>query len=501
MELSLPALLERIDDFLFERHATAFRHAAGLSNDGSELTHFRAFAEFGRGEALQEVSELLHNPRTEASRKPRLTVLRSFLQRTFLEARAAELTDTFNHQLETSRVTSATKQWLLGEALRELPKQSSRQERDQLERDASTVMGELRTPFSRRVDVMLAASAELKTGSPEHLIEQIHGRPLVARIDPLGVFLRDTADAYRDVLGFVLKRVDPVLKPGHARLHDLQRTTHAPWLYEFFRREDLQHAITHCLGDLGLHPNANGRIGIDAEPRANRVPQSRAFDLRVPDEIRLLFIAEMGFEPYAQAFSAWGLALHRALVGPNIHFVERRLGDAAVPQAMGLLFESFLSDEAFLKRYLRIPAAPAREAARAFAFRQLMQQRRAAANALTSIELLRRGPVQSVADDFEQRLSVTLCAEIPKNRFLLETDVLVGGAVTLDAWALEQVLHTTLTERFNEDFWRNPAAGRWLADFAAKGQRDDATSVSTALGAKSLEVKTAAQRRIAIMGA
>ena len=79
----------------------------------------------------------------------------------------------------------------------------------------------------------------------------------------------------------------------------------------------------------------------------------------------------------------------------------------------------------------------------------------------------------------------------------------VNDVVALDAWALEHVMHSTLTARFNEDFWRNPAAGRWLTDFAAKGQRDDAGVIATTLGAKSLEasLNAAAARRITVMGA
>lgn len=501
VELSLPALLERIDDFLFERNALRFRHAAGLSTDAAEQKCFTDYPEFGRAEALQEVTELIDSPRTEEARKPRLKVLQAFLRRTLLEARAAELTDAVHTALETTRVASASKHWQLAEALRALPTQTSRQERNELERDIALCLTDLRTPLSRRVDVVLAATAEVKATSAEKFIELIHGRPLVGRIDALDTFLRDTGDAYRDVLTFALKRVDPALKPGHARLHDLERALHAPWLFEHFRREELLHAITRCLTDLGLHPNANGRIGIDSEPRPGRSPEAQAFELRVPDEIRLLFIAGMGFEPYATSFSAWGLAMHRALVAKNMHFVERRLGDPAVPQAMALVFESLLGDEAFLKRYLRVPSAPAREAARLFAFRQLTAQRRAAANTLMSIELLRRGPVLPLADDFEQRLSAALYVEVPKSRFLLDTDVFASDALTLDAWSLEQVLHTTLTARFNEDFWRNPAAGRWLSDFAAKGQRDEAVVVAKTLGAPSLDVRAAAARRIAVMGA
>jgi len=69
----------------------------------------------------------------------------------------------------------------------------------------------------------------------------------------------------------------------------------------------------------------------------------------------------------------------------------------------------------------------------------------------------------------------------------------------LRAWALEVRLRSTLLERFNEDFWRNPASGRWLRDLFSRGRRDDAESISEELAGAPLSLEDAAARLIRVM--
>jgi hypothetical protein len=103
--------------------------------------------------------------------------------------------------------------------------------------------------------------------------------------------LQQTEAAYRDVLGYVLKKLDPQLRPlpgGNARRHDVLRASVAPWLFAHFRREDLFHAVTRCLSDMGFHPNAEGRISLDTEDRPGKSARAFVADLRVPDDLRLV---------------------------------------------------------------------------------------------------------------------------------------------------------------------------------------------------------------------
>jgi hypothetical protein len=172
-----------------------------------------------------------------------------------------------------------------------------------------------------------------------------------------------------------------------------------------------------------------------------------------------------------------------------------------VPAGFATLFESLLLEEGWLKRYLRLTAVQAREAARVYAFRQVLELRREAALALVHAEVCQRGSARELGDDYVQLLSDALGVDVPLGRYRPEVDLFGGAVSRLDAYALEAVLHEHLRERFNEDFYRNPAAGRALVDLAARGQRDDATALATALGTAAPDALIAAARRVALMGA
>jgi len=501
VEISINALIERADDFLTRRATVCWRRAAGIERgDGLAALHADAL-ELSRLESFIAVKELVESPRVDETRRARLRLFHAFLGQCLVEARAAEHGDGLDELLRTHPLTSAGRRWTLGEALRETPHQAQREARDHLEHDAAAALWDQQSLFARRADVTLHAAAELGFANAEALVGFLHGRPLEPRLQAAATLLAGTADAYRDLLGYALKRLDAQLKPQVARLHDAQRAVTAPWLFELLRKEDLQHAVTRMLGDLGLHPSANGRIAIDSEARAGREPGAHRFDIAVPDSIRLLLEAGPGFEAWAGWLAAWGTAQSRANVARTLPFVERALGDTTVVSAVGRLFESLLGDAGWLMRYARLTSAQARETARLFAFRQLYELRREAALLSVSSELLARGPVRPLAEDYVSRLSAALMVEVPRGRFLHDTSPLAAHALALDAAALEAPLRAHLLERFNEDWWRNPAAGRWLVDFSSKGLRDDAPAVAKAYGAETLDVAAAGRHLMAVMGA
>lgn len=506
------ALVERIDDSLFEYGTRAYRLAAGLSDPGAPAS----LDELARPEVFASLTELLTSPRTDEGRKSRLTLLRRYAARAFVEAAAAPHTKEVEQALTTRTFTAAARTWTVGEALREGPRLTTREARAELNRAMGSALQAADGPWARRADTLLRGATALGHTMPT-LIELMQGRPLAPRLAGAARLLQDTHDAFVDLLAFALRRLDSQLTLRTANQLDVERAAQAPWLNEHLPREDLQHALTRCVTDLGFNLSADGRLTVDHEPRPGRLPGAHVFELRVPGQVRLLLTADAGFEAWAGWLRAWGVALHRANVGPTLPFVERRLGDAAVVDGVGRLFESFLLEEGWLKRYLRLGSPQAREATRWFAFRQLLELRRQAALALVHSELCVRGAVPTLAESFVPTMRAALGGEVERGRTLLDLDVLGGAALSLDGWALEAALQAHLQERFNEDFYRNPATGRWLLDRAALGQRDDAGVIAHALAEGSLaaapaaglaanalealDVNRAAKRRVALMGA
>jgi hypothetical protein len=313
--------------------------------------------------------------------------------------------------------------------------------------------------------------------------------------------LARTHDAYSDLLAYVLKKVDPALKPGAARRHDLQRAAIAPWMAEHFRRDELLPAVTRCLTDMGLPPNAEGRILLDTEDRPGKSPRAFVADLKVPDDIRLVVRPAGGMDDYFALLHEFGHAQQLANIARTAPVEERRLGDVSVTEGYAYLFDHLLLDEAWHRRYLRLPQSTAREAARIAAFNNLWLLRRYAAKLPYELALYEKGPDRSLSDEYEARMMRALGVDTHRGFYLYDVDPQLYSTRYLRAWAFEARLHETLQERFNEDYWRNPAAGSWLKALFARGQREDAAEIAKQLKPRPLALADAGDRLVRVMAA
>ncbi len=500
MEISINALVESVDEFLYERGALVFRFSAGLAQELPLSKLHQRFPELSRIESFQRVREMLASPRTDGTRKVGLKLLLHFLGDNLEEVKAAPSHEIIAQLLATAPIDAGSSNTLpLGEALARLPDEPNRERRELLEREASQLLWDRRGAWARRVEAAMELASELKAPSYPALREELTGVKLEPLLKGADEALRATNDAWRDLLAYGLKRLDPNLE-ARAQFHDAKRTAQAPWMMELFRKEDLFPAVTRWLSELGLDPNAEGRLSFDAEDRPGKRTGAFVAELRVPDELRLVAQPRSGFEGYAEVLRAFGRGLHHANASRATPLLERRLGDPAVPRAVAALFENVLLDEQWHRRYLKVPQAQAREAARLFAYRQAMRFRRKAALLPYALELYTRGPSDAMAEEYQSRMQATLGVAVPRERFLYDVRPMLLMVSVLRGWALEAVLFGTLRERFNEDFWRNPATGRWLKELSQRGQRDDASEIARQLGGE-LDLKATGARLVRVMGA
>jgi hypothetical protein len=193
-----------------------------------------------------------------------------------------------------------------------------------------------------------------------------------------------------------------------------------------------------------------------------------------------------------------GQAQHRANTDASQPLEYRRLGDESVNHAFGFLFEHLLLDPAWNRRYLRLPQRVAKEASQMAAFVQLAALRSACALLPCELTLFQRGH-QEASSEYEERMGPALLVGVNPSFFLYELLPQLSRTQVLRGLALEARLHSVLRERFNEDFWRNPAAGTWLTQLFSRGQREDAEKLSRELGGP-LELAMAGTRVVAALG-
>jgi hypothetical protein len=371
-----------------------------------------------------------------------------------------------------------------------------------MEKAISNLLLENQRPYAFRFEAANETARTLGHGSWTELRASVTGidpSPLLKECEEV---LRATEDAYRDVLGYALRKLDPELRPGpsgNARRHDLLRVATAPWLAEPFRIDDLVPSITRCVEELGFHPSANGRIKLDAEDRPGKSPHGFVSDVKVPDDVRLVVRPGRGLEDYFSLLRGYGRALHLAHLSRAAPVEVRFLADPSLGEAWSLLFGHFLIDERWHRRFMRLPQPLARDSARLSAFNELVRLRQGCARLPWELELYARGPSKDRADDFEEHQSGALFVAVPKGLYLCDVEPHLLGMRYLRARALEPRLQALMQEKFDEDFWRNPGAGRWLAEWFDRGQHFDAEGLSKELTGQPPSLSNAAQRLVAVL--
>ncbi len=501
METAINALAKRLDAFLFELGSLQYRYGAGLSSVLPVEQLYRSYPELARPETFLQARQGAEDSRTDELERQRCRLLLEFLAGQVEEAIAAPSVEAVA-ALEAHGVAPMPGESLsFREAVAQVPREADRGRRGQLEHSLGEFLWENQGPYARRREAASRTAAALGFSSYLALRDAVSGYSAQALAAECDAVLAQTADAFRDLLVYVLRKVDPALKVSAARRHDLQRASAAPWMAEHFRREDLLPSVTRCLTDMGFPPHAEGRIVLDTEDRPGKSARAFVADLKVPDDIRLVVRPGGGLDDYFSLLHEYGHAQHLAHVSRDAPIEERRLGDLSVTEGYASLFDHLLLDEAWHRRYLKLNPATAREAARIAAFNNLWLLRRYCAKLPYELSLYQRGPDRSVADEYEERMTRALFVGVHKGTYLYDVDSQLYATRYLRAWALEARLHAVLQHRFNEDFWRNPAAGSWLKELFARGQRDDATAVAQQLGGKGLSLAEAGDRLVRVMAA
>lgn len=295
-------------------------------------------------------------------------------------------------------------------------------------------------------------------------------------------FLRDTQSMWDDVLPRFLKRSIGVAA-GTATRADALRLFRAAEFDAGFPARELASAVHRQVVEMGLDPTAGGRIIYDLEERDGK--RSRAFcaPVRVPDEVYLVLRPHGGQSDYTTLLHELGHALHFAHAAGDLPFEFRWLGDNSVTETYAMLFDHRMHDRGWLRRYTQL-GKRLDAFRRMMAFEELHFIRRYCAKLLYEIGVYgHTGGWDGLADSYvEQLTAATGFIYRPEDAFI-DLDPGFYSARYLRAWQLQALLSDSLTEKFNDDWYRNPAAGPWLAgELLARGQRDTADEIARRLG-------------------
>ena len=371
----------------------------------------------------------------------------------------------------------------------EMANAGEREERLLIERArAELVARELaplrRERFEREIDFV--ARLEI---APTYIaaFEALSGMSLASLAEQCRDFLRDTQamwdDSFRDMVRRKL-RIDP----AEATRADALALLRAPDLDRFFPASSMEASVRGQLREMGIDPDAAGRIRYDTGEREGKRARAFCAPVRVPEEVYLVLRPHGGQTDYRTLLHELGHALHFANITPDYPFEYRWLGDNSVTEAYAMLFDHLLQEPGWLTRYTALTRGDIGTVLRAVGFEELQFLRRYCAKLIYELSLY--GGEESW--DALPALYVDTLGTATSFRYdvadaFVDVDPRFYAARYLRAWQLQALLRETLVERFDEDWYRNPRAGPWIVSaLLAEGQREVADELAERVSGRPL---------------
>jgi len=301
----------------------------------------------------------------------------------------------------------------------------------------------------------------------------------VDEVSKLATWLLDeTKELYLDALRDQLTHHR--LDEGDAWAVDLEWLFRGEAYDRVYPEHRLMPAITRAFWDIGVRLEDQANVKLDLEDHPERVAWSLCAPIGVPDEVVAMLAPRGGVADYVALMQTIGEAERYAHADRTQSIVNRRLGDAAVTEAYGLLFAGLLGRDDWLT--VRLDADATRDAVRLRGFERLYRLRRAAACHLYEVELRKAEEPDSLESDYVDRLAEALYVRPFPDEFLDVTDDPFAGSRHLRSTLFACQLGQFLTREVDEEWFRSQRAGRFLIDRWREGQRYTAEELARHLG-------------------
>ncbi|MGH7668498.1 MAG: hypothetical protein ACRENQ_03310 [Gemmatimonadaceae bacterium] len=300
-------------------------------------------------------------------------------------------------------------------------------------------------------------------------------------------FLHDTQAVWDEVFPEFVKR-ELGIAPSEATRADALALMRARMFDAGFPWDTMESRILGQVREMGIVPDADGRVILDTGNREGKRARAFCSPVRVPEEVYLVLRPHGGQNDWNTFLHELGHALHFAYMQPDLPFEYRWLGDNSITEGYAMLFDHRLQDRRWLARYASLPAAEIQPFLRSAGFEELQLLRRYCAKLIYETHLYGGDVGWSALPDLYVQLltDATGFRYHPADAFV-DVDPRYYAARYLRAWQLQALINETLTERFNEDWWRNPSAGPWIVnELFAPGQREMAHEQAARVSGKSL---------------
>ena len=303
--------------------------------------------------------------------------------------------------------------------------------------------------------------------------EELSGIDLGALRRQCEEFIDKTQAMWDEVFPEFVKRGRDI-DPAEATRADALRLFRGQTFDAYFPAVEMEERVQRQVREMGIDPLAGGHIILDTEEREGKRGRAFCSPVRVPNEVYLVLRPHGGQTDWNTFLHELGHAMHFGYTAADLPFESRILGDNSVTEAYAMLFDGMLEHRGWLTRYTDIVQTRLPEFLRSAGFQELHYLRRYCGKLLYETQLYGgEVPWNAMPELYRHELhKATNFIYSPAEAFI-DVDASYYSARYLRAWQLQALLNETLTQKFDEDWWRNPRAGPWIVnELFSRGQSE-----------------------------
>jgi hypothetical protein len=272
----------------------------------------------------------------------------------------------------------------------------------------------------------------------------------------------------------------PLLKAENHDYAVIMRTKHYD---KHFPKEKLAPVLKKTLLGMGFDIDKQDNVHVDLEERPKKVPRAFCSPIRIPQEIHLVTKPQGGQQDYQTILHESGHTEHFAHTDADLPYELKHMGGHAVSETYAFLFEYLTLNEEWVKEMSGLDNKQTDDFIEELAEQKMFMFRRYAAKLIYELKL-HRGDLRRLDDKYEpikgqdydnmpecyaDILRKACKVKYPKENWMIDVDGGFYSADYLRAWMLEAHLRVILEDKYGKEWFKNKAAGAFLAELWNSG--------------------------------
>lgn len=487
--MTIKKLREQSENFNQEMSKEFYLQGAGLKTEIDVDKIYEKYPDIHKRENIDLILREMEMNKDNPAEVKKLNVLLENLYNEILGFELSSLT-----MEELSRETNGTievdnKTLPFRSIMGEILKSHERERRNEIEEKKDEFLKTELNPISRKINVN---ENELIKGfgfkNKIDMFQKLSGIDLYKVNAQMQDFLKKTEDMYIDTLSFFAKKK---LGLGIDKLkrHDLMYMNRSQEFDKYFPKSRMMEKMSGFVSKMGIDITANNKISFDIESRENKSPRAFCSPVRIPHEVYLVLSPRGGKDDYTTFLHELGHALHFANIDTKVGFEYSWFGDNSVTEGFAMNLDHLTLNPLWMKKVLDVDFEKNKDYFIQRNFDELMMLRRYAGKIDYEIRLAESETLDGMDELYADILTKANKIQYSKETYLQDVDGYFYTARYIRAWMFQENLNEVLKQKFNEDWFLNPDAGKFLLDIYSYGQKYSADELMKMFGNADLSVE------------